>query len=141
MALDVPDRRSIRGFPAYGVDADGRVWRLRSSGAWRPVAVWDSPAGHGRGTYPRVQLWHQGSRKNAYVHVLVARAFPEVCGLEFDGAVVRHLDGNQSNPRASNLRFGTWGENEADKSWHAEHGRGTVRETSIQYIPDADLGF
>jgi hypothetical protein len=86
-------------------------------------------------------LWAESRRRNLYVHVLVARAFPEVCGVEFEGAVVRHLDGNESNPRASNLRFGTRDENEADKMWHAENGRGTIREDSRDYAPDDEFGF
>lgn len=137
MALTTPNRRPV-GVVRYYVDDEGRVWRLLASGAFRQVATW------ARGTrtlYPAVTLWQNNRKRTVYVHRLVAEAFPEVCGTDFDGAVVRHLDGDPTNTRASNLRFGTRDENEADKMWHAEHGRGTVREEPGAYVPDADLGF
>lgn len=130
------------GIGRYYVDAEGGFWRLSSRGAFRSVAVWDRVAGHGRGVYPSVTLWVEGKKRNYYAHVLVACAFPETCGTEFEGAIVRHLDGDASNFRPENLRFGTVAENEADKVWHAENGRGTIREDSVRgYAPDDEFGF
>lgn len=37
------------------------------------------------------------------IHILVAKAFPEICGEWFDGAVVHHKDFNRNNNRADNL--------------------------------------
>lgn len=39
-----------------------------------------------------------------YIHVLVAKAFPEICGEWFEGCQVDHLDTNKHNNVASNLR-------------------------------------
>ena len=44
------------------------------------------------------------SRKNKHYHLLVAQAFPEICGEWFDGAVVHHKDLNPYNNRADNLQ-------------------------------------
>lgn len=41
--------------------------------------------------------------KHAYVHVLVAKAFPEICGEWFEGCQVHHKDRNKLNNMASNL--------------------------------------
>ena len=37
------------------------------------------------------------------VHILVAKAFPEICGKWFKGCVVHHKDRNKLNNRADNL--------------------------------------
>ena len=43
-------------------------------------------------------------RKRHYmVHILVAKAFPEICGKWFDGCQVHHKDQNPLNNRADNL--------------------------------------
>ena len=41
--------------------------------------------------------------KHTYIHILVAKAFPEICGKWFDGAVVHHKDRNKLNNNADNL--------------------------------------
>lgn len=51
------------------------------------------------------------NRKGFFVHRLVAKTFPEICGDYFEGAVVDHIDTNQSNNNATNLRFCTQHEN------------------------------
>jgi hypothetical protein len=65
------------------------------------------------------------------VHVLVAEAFhgPRPAGHE-----VRHLDGDPANNHASNLVWGTRGDNGRDKKWHpAPHGY-KLRPPQIQEI-------
>lgn len=49
--------------------------------------------------------------KNYYIHKLVARAFPEICGEWFEGCQVDHLDTNKLNNNALNLRVVTHKEN------------------------------
>lgn len=45
--------------------------------------------------------------KNHYVHILVAKAFPEICGEWFEGCQVDHIDTDIHNNNASNLRVCT----------------------------------
>ena len=43
-----------------------------------------------------------GGRK-VFAHILVAKAFPEICGVWYDGCDVHHKDYNPSNNEATNL--------------------------------------
>ena len=40
-----------------------------------------------------------------FVHILVAKAYPEICGEWFDGCDVHHKDGDVSNNNAANLQI------------------------------------
>jgi hypothetical protein len=65
-----------------------------------------------------------GSRRTITwpVHKAVALAFhgPK----PFEGAQIRHLDGNKDNCHKDNLRYGTRSENERDKIAHGRTNRG-----------------
>lgn len=67
----------------------------------------------------------RGRRRLVRVHVLVAEAFK---GPRPPGKVVRHDDGNSHNDQASNLLYGTQGENILDSVRHGTHAE-AVRET------------
>ena len=62
------------------------------------------PAKNGGG-YLDVSLHKNGVQKMWGVHVLVALAFPEICGLPFEGAEVNHIDENPLNNVPSNLNW------------------------------------
>lgn len=72
--------------------------------------------------YPRVGLTINGLKVNFEVHRLVADAFH--AGSKFDGAEVAHNDGNPKNAHASNLRWATHADNEADKRRHGTTAAG-----------------
>ena len=68
--------------------------------------------------YLQINLYKGGKRVTRVVHQLVLLAFTGN-GIEgHDG--VRHLDGNPQNNCITNLTYGTYGENQADK---VKHGR------------------
>lgn len=72
------------------------------------------------GGYPRVDLCSD-RRYPRNVHVLVARAF---LGPTPPGHGALHFDGDKTNNRLANLRYGTQGENAADAARHGHVSRG-----------------
>lgn len=110
----------IPGWPRYRVSSDGVVWtnKLKAYGGWRPLVA--RPASNG---YPRVSLSHLNAKRDFHVHELVLLAFvgprPE------PGHVCRHINGDPTDNRLSNLSWGTCAENEADKEAHGRRPHGS----------------
>ena len=73
------------------------------------------PKGNGYG-YAPIYYTYNGKPKlhPTRIHILVAKAFPEICGEWFEGAVVDHIDGNKKNNAAYNLKVCTIQENNAN---------------------------
>ncbi|WP_405506891.1 NUMOD4 motif-containing HNH endonuclease [Streptomyces cyaneofuscatus] len=103
---------------------------------WRPISGTDdlyevsnlgrvrSWARNARGRVIKPQS-HQGGyvavvmlKKRRAVHRLVLEVF---VGLRPHGMVCRHLDGNKTNNRLDNLKWGTYAENLADMKAHGTH--------------------
>lgn len=101
--------KEVPGFPDYEVSSLGQVASIKG-GKFRVLAGGKTDTG-----YRNVLLYSGGRRVGRRVHSLVALAFygPRPKGLE-----VRHLDGNQLNNAAANLRYGTHAENMADRRRH-----------------------
>lgn len=89
----------------YRVTREGYVEALRDDDTWMRLHTYRA-AGNG---YPTVRLWLNGKRKGYQVHRLVAQEF--LPPKPFARAVLRHLDGDQTNSAASNLEWGTQSEN------------------------------
>lgn len=115
----------IEGAPGYRVSTDGRVQTSWTAGGPRryPTAPWRDLClvATSKG-YLKVTLSGPAGRRQANVHRLVAEAFIPNPG---DLPCVRHLDGHQLNNNVSNLAWGTYADNEADKkrhgTWAATH--------------------
>lgn len=109
--------RPVPGWPGYEVSDLGRVLSRRRR---TPRLLRPSTTRHG---YQRVSLSVVTREKGFLVHQLVLSAFAGPCP---KGKETRHLDGDPSNNRLSNLAYGTARENGRDRAWHRRNP-GTVR--------------
>lgn len=98
----------------YEVSDHGRVRSLKG-GLDAPRIIAAKPGADG---YPAVHLWSNGIGKTRLIHRLVTTAF---LGPRPDGLVNRHLDGDKTNNRLSNLTYGTHRENNLDTVAHGAH--------------------
>lgn len=99
----------------YEVSDYGNVRRVKSGRVLKP-------RGHNKG-YWKVDLCKNGASSQRYIHRLVLLAF---CGpASDDKPYARHLDGDPSNNRLTNLAYGCQRDNEEDKRLHGTwHLRG-----------------
>ncbi|WP_082946294.1 NUMOD4 motif-containing HNH endonuclease [Mycobacterium sp. E1747] len=105
--------RPVLGFEGlYEVSDRGRVRSLITGKVVKPHV------GNQRG-HLRISLkQHAGPYKGLYVHRLVLEAFVEPFR---KGMECRHLDGDPTNNRLENLRWGTQSENNLDRVKHGTH--------------------
>lgn len=115
------DWKTVVGFPQYDVNEFGDV--RRSSVAQRLPLTLLKPVVGSRGGYLTYCLRHNGKQSTLPAHKLVADAFLGV--KPFEGACIRHLDGNPLNNNLSNLKWGTYKENADDSTRHGTTQRGT----------------
>ena len=127
---------------------DGRPENPERDEEWRPVVGYEgiyevsdlgrvrcSAAGRGRVAgrvlkqsprnekgYLRVNLWNS-TQRNRFVHHIVAEAF---VGPRPDGCLVLHTNGNATDNRAENLRYGSHADNSADAKRHGTFRPGHV---------------
>ncbi len=116
--------KKIPGYPGYEVSDLGRIRSYKGVNQNAPLRKTPrlmkqrTPASDG---YPRVTLQNkEGKKVVRQVHLLVARAFLGPA----NGRVVLHKNGKRSNPKLSNLRYGTHQVNMDDKYIHGTHGMG-----------------
>lgn len=81
------------------------------------VSTWRNGTG-----YCYVTLAQDGRRKHARVHILVATTF--LSEQYRKGLIVDHIDRNKSNNHVDNLRWVTYGENNANKEGGRTHVSG-----------------
>lgn len=126
--------RPIPGFPGYWAYRDGRIERrtLLKGGRGNPDR------------YLRLSIRDaEGDLKTVKVHYLVALAFH---GPRPKGLVIRHLNGNPLDNRATNLGYGTHGDNMQDRARHGTAARGTdqpnakLTDRAVREIRTSDLG-
>lgn len=118
--------------PGYEISDAGRVRRTLPGRKTYPGKILRTTLHHFG--YPRVGLTIAGKKVKFEVHRLVADAF--LAASKFEGAEVAHFDGDAANCCASNLRWATHAENEADKLRHGTDARGT-RNGSSKLTADA----
>lgn len=99
----------------YRVSNIGRV-QSRRSGEWLDIKQQTDRGGY---RYVGLSYGKRGSVKLMKVHRLVLAAFRGMSPLQ-----CRHLDGNRSNNRLSNLAYGTAIENSQDRDRHGTTRKG-----------------
>lgn len=80
------------------------------------------------GNYLAVELTSFQKSKTIKIHTLVLLAY---VGPRPEGFVCRHLDGNPRNNHISNLKWGTYKENAADRTLHDRRAFGEDCSTSV----------
>lgn len=138
--IDMEEWRDIPGYEGYYQASDaGRVRSLHRAFARDPNDLKEKAAldAHAA-TAPRLQkkilslvvgyagrlnvvLCKHSKTRKFQVHRLVLLAFVGPCP---EGMECRHLDGDHTNNRLSNLCWGTREENAQDRIRHGTHGRG-----------------
>lgn len=117
--------RNIPGFPGYRVDTLGQVWSNRqyrrkgqddATAPYRPLKQMSN-----RFDYIFVELRRDGHGYNIFVHRLVLMTF---VGPRPDGQECRHLNGDRTDNRLTNLVWGTRIENMQDRKRHGTDDAG-----------------
>lgn len=133
--------RPVPGFPGYRVGDDGSVWscwkrrgvpgfrgtKCFQSGTWKRLHAWAERTGH-----LRVRLYGEGKASFICVHLVVMLAFG---GPRPPGMQCCHGDGDPTNNRPSNLRWGTAKSNKEDSIRHGTHAAG-VRHGNAKHTAD-----
>ena len=112
--------KQIPGFTNYFVTTDGKVFseamqyrqkekKLRRLSLWKCAGYW------------AVHLTKDGIQLKRLVHRLVLETF---VGQSPDGYQCRHLNGDRSDNRLENLRWGTRSENQMDRLLHGTSNNG-----------------
>ena len=122
----------IEGFPGYFVSDDGRVFSEKSGQRKALQPSWQGTRPHAR---LGVMLRRGGQSLKRKVHRLVLEVF---VGPRPEGQVARHLDGDPTNNRLSNLSWGTQKQNIADALGHGTmllgEKNGSARLTATQVL-------
>ncbi len=139
-------RYNIPGLSGYQADAVGNIWSLLQrcySKNRRGVRYRIGKKAKKLKSRISAGYLALAIRGNTHlVHRLVLLAFRGVPKPGHD--VARHLDGNKTNNRINNLAWGTYEENEADKTVHGTRLRGTQLYNSkltASKVRDARIRF
>lgn len=111
---EISDLGNIRSVDRIVLFPDGR--KRFSKG--RVLKTWQSNG------YPYIKLGGTG-RRNSPIHTLVLEAFS---GPRPEGWVACHADGDRGNPKAENLRWGTYSDNNNDLVRHGTHAHAKKTE-------------
>lgn len=107
--IEHPNAVQLDGFPGYAFTTCGKILSFSRKA---PFAMKGMPCGN----YRQVSLKDSlGEVHRLYMHRVIAEAFHGPCP---EGMECRHLDGDSSNNRPSNLAWGTRKSNAKDRVIH-----------------------
>lgn len=122
------ERRALPSHPAYSADVGGAIYGKTG----KPLKLFPGVGGYLRFTTYEAGRWQQVS-----VHVMVCEAFH---GPRPEKHHAAHVNGVRTDNRASNLRWATAYQNEADKvihdvrAWGERHGMHKLTELQVKEI-------
>lgn len=100
--------KEIPDWPGYSISTAGDVWSCKRR---KLLARTKDPQG-----YIRVHLYHPTKgTQNPHIHRLVLETFVGPCPESFE---CRHLNGDRTDNRLENLRWGSRGDNTKDQIQH-----------------------
>lgn len=100
----------------------GRWTRTKGTGmAFRKGKILTPVQTCKKSRYMIISLCREGKCRNALIHRLVLEAFVGPCP---DGMECRHLNGNPTDNRLTNLKWGTPIENATDRELHGKTAKG-----------------
>jgi hypothetical protein len=120
--------KSIPGFPHYLITKDGQIFSLHTS-KLREMTVYREPTDG----YWYVGLRENGTNRKMGIHALLLMTFIGPCP---NRCQARHLDGNRSHNKLSNLKWGTAKENAKDRNKHERTIRGTKHYAARLSVKD-----
>lgn len=120
--MPIEEWRDIPGFKNYQVSNVGRVRSLGHFAPYRDSKRWHkgtvkTPVPNPKG-YQTVLLYRGEKKFNRLIHRLVLTAFDR---LPLPGEEACHINGDPSDNRVQNLRWGTSSENKTDQVRHGTH--------------------
>lgn len=119
----------IPGFAGYHVTEDGRVFSTATN--WRGFGERELKQKPNADGYPSVRLKTSvGRRKRMAVHRLVASVY--LSARPSSAHEIRHLNGDRTDNRVSNLAWGTRADNAADREAHGRTSRGDTHSAAIK---------
>lgn len=122
--------REIVGFPAYVVSNLGRVKRISPGERNHKKIGVPLKFGISHSGYFQVSLFDNGCKVNRRINRLVCEAFHGTPPTKKHHAA--HTDGDRTNNHATNLRWATCKENEADKRAHGAAAIGDKHWSKLQ---------
>lgn len=126
--MEAESLTSIPGYVGYYASEDGIVYRTDKKGKLHEVAPYPDKYGYLRVRMQEPKEPWCGKLRKIFLHHAIAWAFlPPKPTPKHE---VRHLDGNKNNCSASNLKWGTHAENEADKVIHGTKLSGSKISTA-----------
>lgn len=116
---EISDQGQIRSLTRIIIHKNGLKYILRGKVL--------KPTPNGKG-YQTVSLYKNSKRKNFYLHRLVLLTFVGPCPPKMECC---HKNGDNTDNRRANLRYGTPVSNNADKKRHGTHIEGSLQGSSV----------
>lgn len=124
--------KTIPSFPQYLVTNKGRIWSTHIDKFLKVNRV----GAKSKTYYQAVVLYKNGKRCQRKIHHLVLETF---VGFRPRGMQCRHLNGDPSDNRLENLKWGTHSENQQDSVRHGTHVNNNGERNGMSKLSNAEV--